>query len=196
MEKSLRNLKLEDVKFAFIDVETTGLNPQVDRICEIAIVVKKNSKEIASFSTLVNPLSPIPLNISKIHNITDEMVAGKPAFKDIIIKVLNMLENSVIVGHNVKFDYDFIDAEFNRYGYRIPRDGIIAVIDTLKISKKFGSFKNNKLKTIADSLNIKDLNWHRAYQDVLATIEIFEYFLVQFKKEGVDNLYDLIKMIE
>ncbi|MEF3280471.1 MAG: 3'-5' exonuclease [Elusimicrobiota bacterium] len=187
------NTPIENVKFVIVDVETTGLDPENDRICEIAISALLNFREVNSFSTLINPGIPIPKEISRIHGITDDDVSKSPHFSNIINRVLEMLYDGVFVGHNVDFDYGFINAELARWGYTMPD---VYRIDTLKISRKFcNNIPNNKLETVARSINLFSDDWHRAENDVQITRKIFEYFLRMFVKENqVIMLGDLLKI--
>jgi len=185
--------KIEDIVFSFIDVETTGLNPDVDRICEIALVSYKDFKQIYSFSTLINPQKYIPFEATKVNKITNEMVKNSPTFSQVAAKIIVALNDSVIVGHNVNFDKGFIEKEFLRCGLKLPN---LYFIDTLEIARKFGNFQNNKLGNIARQLEISHENWHRALSDVEMTSKIFEHFMIIFKKDGVITIRDLLKKIK
>lgn len=184
--------KIEDVVFTFLDVETTGLYPETERISEIALVSYKDFKQIYSFSTLVNPEKPIPEDIVRINGITNEMVAKSPTFAEIVPKIIIAIKDSVIVGHNIQFDKSFLESEFKRCGLKLPD---LYFVDTLVIARKFGNFKNNKLGNIARQLEISNESWHRALSDVEMTRKIFEYFMTIFKKDGVVYLGDLLKKI-
>jgi DNA polymerase III epsilon subunit family exonuclease len=188
-----KNTPVEDIKFVIADVETTGLIPQKDRVCEIAMSVFKNFREVDRFVSLINPEVSIRPDVSKIHGITDDMVKNSPKFSDVLNPVLDILYDGVIVGHNIDFDYEFIRCEFERLGYTIPD---IYRVDTLKISKRFCSnVPNNKLETIARSMNLFSNEWHRAENDVVMTTRIFENFLRTFIKENnVITLNDLLKI--
>ena len=64
-------------RLAFIDVETTGANPVVDRVTEIAILRVENGELVERWSSLVNPGMGIPPSIQGFTGITDAMVAGR-----------------------------------------------------------------------------------------------------------------------
>lgn len=189
------NLLIDDVRFVVVDVETTGLDYSKDRICELAFIELKAQKEIGRFSTLINPQIPIPKSVSLIHGITDSDVLDAPLFSDIANKILNTFYDAVIVGHNIDFDFNFIDAELKRIGLKMPD---VPKIDTLIISRKFlTNTVNNKLKNVARSINIYSDNWHRALNDVEVTKDVFNYFLTMFTKEKeIKTLNDLLKIIK
>ncbi|MCX7641065.1 MAG: 3'-5' exonuclease [Elusimicrobiales bacterium] len=191
--KMNKNTLIDDVRFIIVDVETTGLNPLKDRICEIAFIEIKGLKENARFSSLINPTISIPPSVTSIHGISDDDVKEAPYFFEISNKLIETFYDSVIVGHNIKFDFDFIDNELRRIGLKMPE---IYMIDTLILSKKFlTNTINNKLKNVAMSINLYSDNWHRALNDVEITKDIFIYFITMFIKEkNLKTLNDLIEI--
>ena len=118
-------------KLAFIDVETTGANPVVDRVTEIAILRVEDGRLVERWSSLVNPGMPIPPTIQSFTGITDAMVVGAPAFAELADGVRALLADCVFVAHNARFDYGFIKNEFSRIG-----EGFDApVLCTVKLSR-------------------------------------------------------------
>ena len=99
----------------FVDLETTGANPVVDRITEIGIVELVDG-EARQWSTLVNPEADIPVFIQQLTGITPEMVAGAPTFAELAEEVLERISGRVFVAHNARFDYGFLKNAFQRLG--------------------------------------------------------------------------------
>lgn len=106
----------------FIDTETTGKEPSEDRIVSIAIypVVPAGYPGIKEFSSLVNPLRPIPSEATEIHKITDEMVKDAPTFRALVPTLIPLLcADHDIAGYNaVNFDFPLISAELERCGLK------------------------------------------------------------------------------
>lgn len=102
---------------AFLKVKTTGLSFTTDRIVEISIVrvEKDGSKKVGT--RLVNPEMQIPEDTTKVNGITNEMLAGKPTFKEIGEKILKFVEGCDFAGFNVGFDLRFLIEECNRCGF-------------------------------------------------------------------------------
>ena len=69
----------------------------------------------AVFSTLVDPLMPIPPGASEVNGITDDMVKGKPKIEDLLDPFADFCEDAVIVAHNAGFDVPFVTAEIEKY---------------------------------------------------------------------------------
>lgn len=92
-----------------LDIETTGLDFKRERIVEFAAIRLENGKETDRYETLINPQQHIRKSSMQIHGITEEMVEDKPLEKDVINNILNFIDDYTIVGHNVIFDYSFLN---------------------------------------------------------------------------------------
>ena len=99
-----------------LDLETTGANPVHDRITEIALVRVEAGHEVARWSTLLNPGTPISPFIQKLTGIRDDMVAEAPEFDAVATQLMALLKDAVLVAHNVRFDHSFLLNEFARLG--------------------------------------------------------------------------------
>lgn len=111
-----KNLIL-DKPLAFIDVETTGLQPNVDRIVELSILKIFPDGNYEYKSHRINPEIPIPDQATAIHGITDEDVVNERKFQEYASIINDFLEGCDIAGFNVlKFDIPFLEAEFRRAG--------------------------------------------------------------------------------
>ena len=117
--------------YVLVDVETTGANPLSDRITEIAVMRVERGELVECWESLVNPGRGIPPLIQRLIGITDEMVAGAPAFADLAEVVRTRLDGAVFVAHNARFDYGFIRNEFARLGQQFDAP----VLCTVKLSR-------------------------------------------------------------
>jgi len=109
---------------AFIDVETTGLNPYSDRIVELSILKIRPDGTEEYKSHRINPDIPIPAEASSIHGIFDEDIANEPKFHQYAVSIRDFLNDCDISGFNViKFDLPFLEAEFKRAGVDFSRKG-------------------------------------------------------------------------
>ncbi|MDD6153651.1 MAG: 3'-5' exonuclease [Elusimicrobia bacterium] len=182
-------MNLNEIRFACLDTETTGLSPETGgKICEIAVSVSQGGRMVDEFSTLLNPGMPMSPEVIAIHGITNEMVKDAPFFADVLPRLLGLLDNCVIVAHNADFDVSFLRAEFAACGMRFPP---YPVVDTLKLARKSGKFARNRLGLIAEELGISCQGWHRAMADTKMAEQIFYYFLTILSKEGVTTLEQL-----
>jgi DNA polymerase-3 subunit epsilon len=118
-------------RLAFIDLETTGANPVLDRITEIGLVLV-DGDEVSTWSTLVNPRQPIPLFIQKLTGISNEMVADAPGFDVVAQELAERLDGRLFIAHNARFDYGFVKNEYLRLGRRFRAD----VLCTVRLSRR------------------------------------------------------------
>jgi DNA polymerase-3 subunit epsilon len=160
--------------YAIIDVETTGGVARHERITEIAIVLHDGQAVVDTFSTLINPERSIPRNITMITGITDEMVAAAPKFYEVAKRIVEMTEDAVFVAHNVSFDYSFVREEFARLGYPFSRQQLCTVRMARKVFPGLPSYSLSNLK---QHFGIEAERSHRALDDTLATVRIFEMIL-------------------
>jgi len=92
-----------------LDVETTGLDYQREKIIEFAAVKLINGVITEEFETLINPQQDIRHSSIKIHGITQDMVADAPNLEDVLPAILEFIGDYPIIGHNVIFDYNFLN---------------------------------------------------------------------------------------
>lgn len=117
----LEDLALER-PLAFIDVETTGLKPSVDRVIELSILKIHPDGNREYKSHRINPEIPIPADATDIHGITDADIRSEPTFRHYAKSIRDFLEGCDIAGFNViKFDLPFLEAEFKRAGVGFSR---------------------------------------------------------------------------
>lgn len=135
---------------AIIDVETTGANPERDRVIEFA-VQKGLTAESYQKSWRVNPGIPIPPEATAVHGIRDEDVKDSPPFSALIPVVEKIIAGSnIIVGYNVDFDLRALQSEFRRAG----KKNSICERRLLSIRSRSGDCANREnLKTRSKGLS-------------------------------------------
>jgi DNA polymerase-3 subunit epsilon len=106
------------MRFAIVDVETTGTDPAVDRITEIAVLEVSGFALTGQWSTLINPGGAIPGAIQALTGISQEMVERAPRFAAVAGELHERLAGRIFVAHNARFDYGFLRREFERAGIK------------------------------------------------------------------------------
>ena len=109
-------MKLQLTKpICFFDIETTGTEISKDRIVEIAILKLQPDGTKEKIEIRINPEIPIPAEVSKVHGITNEMVADSPTFKQESSRIHNFLKGCDLAGFNSdRFDIPLLVEEFLR----------------------------------------------------------------------------------
>ncbi len=171
---------LNKATFLCLDCEFTGLDPDNDRILEIAAVRFTFDGEIDTFETLVNPQHPISKESQAVHNISPEMVTSSPKIGDVLPQLITFLGNTPIMGHAVNFDLALLGKEAERLGIAFPQKER-PVIDTLRIARHYGDSPNNSLESLAKHFNIASDGAHRAMADVRMNIAVFKLLVQRFK---------------
>lgn len=163
--------------YVVVDVETTGGSSDFHRVTEIGAVKVKDGKIVEEFQTLINPGRPIPPNITQITGISNQMVATAPRFEEMAGKFNEFTKGAIFVAHNVRFDYGFIQREFQRLnlGYVRPR-----LCTVQEMRKNFPGLISYSLKNLTRHFNISLEQHHRALCDAKAATQLL--FLVNGKR--------------
>lgn len=174
--KTLLHLKtITDYKnfknYIILDVETTGLDRDFDKIIEIGMLKVENGIITDRYETLVNPCIHIPSAASNVNGIYDKDVFDAPIIEDIIGTVSNFIDNFSIVGHNTNFDIAFIAREMNENGI----EKHLYYYDTISICKDISlPVPNHKLETVMKYFEIKETQTHRAIDDAEVTLAVLQ----------------------
>ena len=197
--KLFNRVSLEETNFSILDTETTGLHVEKgDQIISVASLRVSNLKigEEKILNELVNPKMKIPEASIKIHNITDDQVQAKPTLFEINEKILKFIKKSILVGHNINFDINFLK-ENSKGSALAHRMKFIKAIDTIYLTASlFPDLKNYELTNLCETFKIetKDQIRHSALGDCTITARLFLYLLNIAKSKGVKNITDLITL--
>lgn len=174
---------------AIIDLETTGLNPQKDRIVEISILKVLPDGQTEQRTHRVNPRMSIPPDATAIHHITNADVADEPTFPELADELLAFLEDCDLCGFNLKrFDLRFLSAEFDRAGTKLSLEGR-AIIDPMEI------FHRQEPRDLAGAVRFylgrNHQGAHSAEADARATAEVLDAMIVRYAlPDTVDALHN------
>ncbi len=162
---------LTNCRFAFLDLETTGLSPWFgDRICEVGIVLTEGKRIRETYETLVDPGRELSPAAASTNGLTDAELATAPPFESVADEVIAHLRDAVVVCHNAQFDLQFLDNEFRRIGREVQ---IPNLIDTLIIARARFDFPSNALLTLAEAFRVPMDISHRALADALTDRGVF-----------------------
>ena len=164
--------------YVVIDVETTGLEPSIDKIIEISAIKYIENREVAVFNELVNPNIELDPYITTLTGIDTKDLINKPSIDTIIPKFIEFIENFTLVAHNASFDIKMIVAESYRSGIQFPNNKIQ---DTLKLSKRMFSktdIPNYKLETLKNYLGLTYKS-HRALDDCYTCASVYQVYLAK-----------------
>ena len=184
---------LDEITFAVVDTETTGLRPGPDRVIELAVVCVRGGEVIDTFHSLVNPGRRISPFIVNFTGITPEMLSGAPAAKEIMPYFLQCIDGTILVGHNLSFDLKFLSHEAQLLGSSFPLEGF----DTILLARRFlPGLKRFKLDMVAAYLQIPASNRHRALGDAEITANVFLRLLERARQQGISTLAHLHRRLQ
>jgi DNA polymerase-3 subunit epsilon len=171
--------------YAITDIETTGGQPSGNSIVEVGVVLWDGQNVIEEFHSLVDPGIPIPLFITRLTGITNEMVEGAPKFETIADRLLEVYEGAVFVAHNVNFDYSFIKSEFAALGMNWNAQRLC----TVRLARKaFPGKKSYGLSSICSWMGLYNEQAHRALSDAKIAAEVLKRSLEQLDMKVVASM--------
>lgn len=171
---------LHKTEFICLDVESTGLSIETDRVIEVAAARFLSGTILNEMESLIDPHRPIPAESKAIHNISDEMVKGKPSIEEILPLLHEFVGNRIIIGHGISFDISILNKEAERFDLPF-RFGTHGTIDTLRLARLYGESPSNSLDVLRQHFNIEPEGAHRALSDVVVNCQIFHRLTSDFR---------------
>ena len=153
-----------------LDTETTGLDAlRGDRLVEVGCVEIFNRMPTGqTFHRHINPQRSVNPEAVAVHGLTDEFLADKPLFAEVVDEFLAFIGDAPLVIHNASFDIGFINAELDRLKMSpIPRE---RMVDTLLLARRKHPGVSNRLDDLCSRYSID--NSHRTKHGALLDAEL------------------------
>ena len=172
---------------SILDFETTGLKSKSERVIEVGVLRIENNEVVAKFEALINPEKPINQFVQRLTGITNDDVSSAPKFVDIADQLEEILQGTIMVAHNAKFDVAFLLAELER----IQRRRKIKYLCSVQLSRKvFNEYKSHSLDAIIKRYNLKLDNRHRALDDARYVYELLKIIKRQYTPDVFNNIFE------
>ena len=173
--KTVRELSERYIAF---DTETTGLDPENDRIVELGAVLFENGVAAQSFQSYVNPGTGILPEVSALNHITDEILQGAPSEEEIYPAFMEFLGDAaagktIICGHVAAFDLSFLCKALDRLGI----EAAFRFIDTRQLATQIPELEHHSLAAVAEHFDVPHENAHQAREDALTSGRILRKML-------------------
>ncbi len=156
--------------YVVLDIENP--NTKADSICSIAFIQVKEGNIIDKKYVLINPEDKFDDINMRVNKITPDMVKDAITFDEFWENNKDVIENSIIIGHAVKYDLSVISKSLMKYNITLPT---LKVVCTQRLAQKYLDISHYKLDQVCDYLNIDLEHHHNALCDTKASLEIFEY---------------------
>ncbi|MGC6485614.1 MAG: DUF294 nucleotidyltransferase-like domain-containing protein [Candidatus Puniceispirillales bacterium] len=191
---TLATVPLEQLPLASLDLETTGLKPAQDRICQIGLV--DPADESHCLDLLVDPGVPIPPSSTLIHGIDDAMVAGSSPFPLALPELRRMIGTRVILGFNIGFDLAVLTAEAERHGLEWTWHSALCLrqLATVCLGAE-AMLVMGDLNALATHYGVDAEKRHTALGDALITGRIFRAMLPELKARSITTLADALRAV-
>ena len=193
-ELSTAQLGMRNVSFAVVDFETTGLNPETDRIVQLAAVIVNGEGHIVdSFDTIVKPESPAEYQhgAEHIHGISAEQVCSGMPLRQALEQLWSISAGNVFTAHNASFDLGFLHAESERVGI----EGQVEIhIDTLELSRRTAgtdTTRRHNLFALCEHYGIERDQVHDAKSDATATAQLLMHLIKELGVKTPDQVSEL-----
>lgn len=193
-ELSTAQLGMRNVSFAVVDFETTGLNPETDRIVQLAAVIVNGEGHIVdSFDTIVKPENPAEYQhgAEHIHGISAEQVSSGMPLRLALEQLWSISAGNVFTAHNASFDLGFLHAESERVGI----EGQVEIhIDTLELSRRTAgtdTTRRHNLFALCEHYGIERDQVHDAKSDATATAQLLMHLIKELGVETPDQVSEL-----
>ena len=192
-DATFENCPLSDLCFVVFDTETTGLLPHKDEVVQIGAVRVVRGRIIQGevLNMLVDPGIPIPAASTRVHKVTNAMVAGAPRIADAGRMFHQFARDAVIVAHNAPFDMAFLRRHAKAMGVTWDHP----ILDTVLLSAVvFGASEIHTLDALCDRLDVRipEALRHTALGDAQATAEVLCKLLPMLRAQGSHTFGDVI----
>ena len=178
-----------DQPIVALDVETTGLSAEDDKIIEIALVKMRADQVEDVYCTLVQPGRPVGPDSERITGISDKDLEGAPRFEEIAAEVHSRLEGCAVLAYNLAFDRGFIQKALKENGFAWPETA--PMLDPLILARGvFPDQRGYKLGLIAKRVGVSLEEAHRASHDAEAAGRVL-YAMVDLLPEKLKELLEL-----
>jgi ATP-dependent DNA helicase DinG len=179
-----------DDEVVILDIETTGYDPECNHIIEVAAMVMRGPELVERFSTLVDPHMSVPVEITTLTGITDEMLAGAPSAEAAVSRLLEFVGRRDIVAHNASFDRSFLERVAGRGAFR----GIW--LDSLPLLRiALPRLRSHRLSDLATAFGVGSGEpAHRAMADVESLAAMWRIALVGLSDLPPGTLERLVEL--
>jgi DNA polymerase-3 subunit alpha (Gram-positive type) len=180
---------LESLKFCVIDLETTGGNPETEKIIEVGILKIENRKITEERSFLINPEKEIPDFVQKLTGIKKSDVEFSPKIEEVIDEIVQFIGDSILVAHNTSFDIPFLNGVLKK----LQRPTVENKVICTNIMTKYliPDIMSSNLQYMSDIFGISHSQAHRAVEDARATANLLLKYLEIFEEKKIRKVNQL-----
>jgi DNA polymerase III subunit epsilon len=186
---------IDGVRFAVVDVETSGLSPRRNRVLQVAVVTATADGTVLDrWSSYVRPRWRwmFRLGPKRIHRIERSTLRRAPKLAEVISEFATTIDGSVLTAHNLRFDRSFLTAAARRAGRELPIDRQLC---TLELSRSLDPERqySHGLAGLCRKYEIPLTNHHDALADAEATVALLPHLLAASGLAHVDEFAQFVR---
>jgi DNA polymerase-3 subunit epsilon len=165
-------MDISNARFAFLDIETTGLSPWFgDRICQIAVVQTEGKRIKSTLDLILNPEHELSPSAIHINGLDESKLLTAPRFECITKQLDALFNDAILVCHNAQFDLQFLDNEYRKLGQTVEYPNLI---DTLGMAREYFDLPSYGLQYLANTFQVStNLQNSRAQADAVTVKNLF-----------------------
>ena len=168
--------KREKADLVFLDIETTGLDPDVDQIIEIGAIKVSDGKK-TEFHRLIRGDILIPDAICNLTGITDDMLRNGTVLETSICDLYEFIQDALLIGYNIGFDLRFINRALVQFSMEPIHN---KTLELMYEAKKRNSFQVNfKFETTLKEYGINKSVPHRALEDAKLVYQLYNHMGIE-----------------
>lgn len=170
--------------YVVFDTETTGLEPEIDKVIEISAIKYINNQRVDTFSCLVDPKVKIDPFITELTGIKQSDLNGKQTIDKVLPLFFDFIGDLTLIAHNAPYDIKMLACECYRSNLSLCDNKII---DTVTLAKKIipkEKIKDYKLETLKQYFGLNNRS-HRALDDCETCAYIYQLYLKAGKSKSI-----------
>lgn len=180
---------LASLNFCVIDLETTGGNPETEKIIEVGMVRIENRKITEERNFLINPHKDIPEFVQKLTGIKNADVQHSPTIEEVIDEICHFIGDSILVAHNTSFDIPFINGVLKKLNRPTLDNKVICT--NIMTKYLIPEIMSSNLSYMSDIFEIPHSNAHRAVEDAKATANLLLKYMEIFEEKKIRKVNQL-----
>lgn len=180
---------LRSLTFCVIDLETTGGNPETEKIIEIGMVKVENREITEERSFLINPEKDIPDFVQKLTGIKKADVEHAPKIEEVIDEILQFIGPTILVAHNTSFDIPFLNGVLKKLKRPTLENKVICT--NIMTKYMIPDIMSSNLNYMSQIFGIPHSQAHRAIEDARATGRLLLKYMEIFESKNIRKVNQL-----
>ena len=177
---------MDAVRYAVVDIETSGLKPRRHRILQIAVVTVADGSVVDEWTSLVRLPWYRRVGPSRVHGLRRAQLRTAPEPGTVLGELARRLEGATFVAHNVRFDWPFLARAARRARVALPE---VPQVDTLWLSRRLDPERQllHGLAAVAERYGVVNARPHDALHDARTTAAILPHLLAAHATHATDT---------